>query len=68
MDKYEYVIVDENGYSLMEIISSFTNLDMYDYAEKYIKPLLPAIAKSEGIDRAFYSHHNGKIFIERARV
>lgn len=53
MYDYVYKIVDEDGYSLVDIKSAGTNLSYDEYFEKNISPLLPVIAKSHGEGRAY---------------
>jgi hypothetical protein len=54
MNKYNFDIVDTNGAYYLSIVSSFTVLTEEEYAEKFVVPLLPSLAKYHGVDKLLY--------------
>lgn len=48
MHKYKYTIVDEEGYVILDLTSSYTTLTKADYFSYHIAELLPAIGASFG--------------------
>jgi len=52
VNRHLVTIVDPDGYTLMEIVSALTNMDMETYCQQMVVPLLPAITQAFGQGRA----------------
>ena len=64
MNRYIYNISDDEGYTLLEILSPWTlKKDDEAYFDKHIRALLPAIAASNNVEHAYWNvagRHNGE--------
>jgi hypothetical protein len=50
MEKFMYTICDDEGYTLLEILSAPTTRGEQVYFDDHVRPLLPAIALSHNRD------------------
>ena len=55
--KYQYDIVDSDGFIIMRIGSEFDpTLSYEEYAKKHVVPLLTVIALTHNLERVYWSH------------
>ena len=54
MNKFNFDIVDTNGACYLSIESGLTVLTKEEYAEKFVVPLLPSLAKYHRVDKLLY--------------
>tara|TARA_R110000787_G_scaffold49639_1_gene118928 strand:- start:58 stop:309 length:252 start_codon:yes stop_codon:yes gene_type:complete len=63
MEKFIYTICDDEGYTLLEILSPCTSGGRQRYFDDYVRPLLPAIALSHNRPDAYWDcrgRYNGE--------
>jgi|TARA_R110000824_G_C14977386_1_gene653779 hypothetical protein len=56
--EYQYQIVDQDGYSLIEIYSNYTSLSIDEYFKRYIVPMLPTIERTFLVEKALWLEHH----------
>jgi hypothetical protein len=48
MNSYLYTLCDDDGFTVLEIRSAFTNIEYDDYFDKYIRPMLSTMSQTYG--------------------